>query len=121
MTAVQAFSEFGASVGNEQLSEQVIHHAKRAVIDWYAAPLPGAAEAPATLFEQLLPRISTAAAPLALGRCARLAAQTWSPALPHIPWKSTTLFVSRSITVGPRRSPLPMPCGRTFGCVGSSS
>lgn len=36
------------------LHPEVIHHAKRAVIDWYASLLPGSQVAPATLLEQAL-------------------------------------------------------------------
>jgi len=37
-----------------RLKPEVIHHAKRAVIDWYAAAFPGAVVPPATLLEKSL-------------------------------------------------------------------
>ena len=69
MTVAQAFAEFGATLHQERLSPEVIHHAKRAVVDWYAALLPGALEAPATLLETALAEdLDRGAAKLALGR-----------------------------------------------------
>ena len=47
----------------------MLHHAKRAVIDWYAALLPGAVAAPATLLEKALAQdLDRGGATLALGR-----------------------------------------------------
>ena len=54
MTAAQTFAEFGAQLSYRDLAPDVIHHAKRAVVDWYAALLPGAIEAPATMLEQAM-------------------------------------------------------------------
>ena len=47
MTVVQTFADFGAKLTASSLPGDVAYHAKRAVIDWYAALLPGAVEAPA--------------------------------------------------------------------------
>ncbi|OZI49481.1 MmgE/PrpD family protein [Bordetella genomosp. 4] len=52
MTALETFAAFGASLRNQNLTEDVLHHAKRAVVDWYASLLPGAVLPPATLLEQ---------------------------------------------------------------------
>ena len=52
MTALEIFAAFGAEPGESALQPDVLHHAKRAVVDWYAAVLPGAVVAPATLLEQ---------------------------------------------------------------------
>jgi 2-methylcitrate dehydratase PrpD len=52
MTALEVFAAFGAQPGELTLQPHVLHHAKRAVVDWYAALLPGAVEAPATLLAQ---------------------------------------------------------------------
>jgi len=54
MTIAHIFAEFGANLRPQDLSPEVIHHAKRAVIDWYAAWLPGSIEPPATLLETAL-------------------------------------------------------------------
>lgn len=71
MTVAQTFAEFGASLNQRTLSPEVIHHAKRAVVDWYAALLPGAVEPPATLLEAALGEdLDRGAARLALGRAA---------------------------------------------------
>jgi 2-methylcitrate dehydratase PrpD len=54
---------------------EVIHHAKRAVIDWTAALLPGAVVAPATMLESALKEeLDTGKARLALGRKATVRA-----------------------------------------------
>ncbi|HUN69135.1 MAG TPA: MmgE/PrpD family protein [Burkholderiales bacterium] len=72
---VERFSDWAASFRARQPAPQVIHHAKRAVIDWYAALLPGAVVAPATLLEfALKDELDTGKARLALGRSATLRA-----------------------------------------------
>ena len=49
---VHQFAEYAIKEQASKLPPEVIHHAKRAVIDWYAAFLPGSLVAPATLLEQ---------------------------------------------------------------------
>ena len=57
------------------LRPEVIHHAKRAVIDWYAALLPGSVVTPATLLEQACAEdLDRGHARLASGRRATLRA-----------------------------------------------
>jgi len=51
---VERFAEFALGFGARPIPADALHHAKRAVIDWYAALLPGAAVAPATLLEKAL-------------------------------------------------------------------
>lgn len=69
MTVAEKFAEFGASLHSSPLSPEVIHHAKRAVIDWCAALVPGAVTAPATLLETALHEdLDRGTAHLALGR-----------------------------------------------------
>ena len=58
-----------------KLKPEVIHHAKRAVIDWYASLLPGSRVPPATLLEQALAEeLDRGRARLASGRRATLRA-----------------------------------------------
>ena len=69
MTVLEIFGAFGAQPSEQALNEQVLHHAKRAVVDWYAALLPGAVEAPATLLEQAYAEdLGRGRAQLALGQ-----------------------------------------------------
>jgi 2-methylcitrate dehydratase PrpD len=69
MTVVQSFAEFAANFASEPVPEAILHHAKRSVIDWYAALLPGAVEAPATLLEKSLSdELDHGPSRLALGR-----------------------------------------------------
>jgi 2-methylcitrate dehydratase PrpD len=69
MNPVITFGSFGSTLGAAALSETVVHHAKRALIDWYAALLPGAVEAPCTLLERALADdLDRGSARLALGR-----------------------------------------------------
>ena len=71
---LQQLADYAIREQTSKLPPQVIHHAKRAVIDWYAALLPGSIVNPAKLMEEALPRTSTAAAhglpPAAAPRCA---------------------------------------------------
>jgi len=58
-----------------KLPPQVIHHAKRAVIDWYAALLPGSVVNPAVLMEEAFAEdLDRGRARLATGRLATLRA-----------------------------------------------
>ena len=54
MHIVERFAEFAQTFRTQPIATDVLHHAKRAVIDWYAALLPGAVAAPATLLEKAL-------------------------------------------------------------------
>ena len=69
MHTVERYAEFALAFGARPVPAEVLHHAKRAVIDWYAALLPGAASAPATLLEKALAAdLDRGGATLALGR-----------------------------------------------------
>ena len=54
MTAAQTLAQYGAALAQAPLPPEVIHHAKRAVVDWAAALIPGSVLAPATLLENAL-------------------------------------------------------------------
>ena len=74
---VDRFAGFAESFRARRLATQLLHHAKRAVIDWYAALLPGAATAPAVLLERAFAEeLDRGESRLALGRhaTARVAA-----------------------------------------------
>ncbi|MHA7601237.1 MmgE/PrpD family protein [Alicycliphilus sp. T452] len=74
-TAAQRFAAFAASLNDAPLAPEVIHHAKRAIVDWYAALLPGAVEPPPTLLERALADdLDRGGARLALGRAATVRA-----------------------------------------------
>jgi len=65
---VERFAEFGQTYRRRPIAPQVLHHAKRAVIDWYAALVPGARVAPATaLGRALAEELDHGDAHLALG------------------------------------------------------
>jgi 2-methylcitrate dehydratase PrpD len=51
---LQKFADYAINEQTSKLDAEVIHHAKRAVIDWYASLLPGSRVAPTTLLEQAL-------------------------------------------------------------------
>jgi 2-methylcitrate dehydratase PrpD len=75
MHIVERFAGFAESFRAQELPPAVLHHAKRAVIDWYAALLPGAAVAPAVLLERALAEeLDHGKARLALGRRATVRA-----------------------------------------------
>ena len=52
MTLTEQYAEYAVKERAAKLSGEVLHHAKRAVIDWYACLLPGSVVAPATLLER---------------------------------------------------------------------
>ncbi len=52
MKLTETFAEFAAGLAARPLAPEVAHHAKRAVIDWYAAVLAGSVIAPSTLLEK---------------------------------------------------------------------
>lgn len=49
---VEQYAEYAIREQTSALSATVLHHAKRAVIDWYACLLPGSIVTPATLLEK---------------------------------------------------------------------
>ena len=51
---LKQIAEYAVREQTSKLPREVVHHAKRAVIDWYASLLPGSRVAPATLLEQAL-------------------------------------------------------------------
>jgi 2-methylcitrate dehydratase PrpD len=54
MSVVSRYAEFAVAVRSAGLPDAAVHHAKRSVIDWFAATLPGGMEAPATLMAEAL-------------------------------------------------------------------
>lgn len=54
MYVAERFAAFAQEFRSQKLESNVLHHAKRAVIDWHAALYPGAVVAPATLLEKSL-------------------------------------------------------------------
>lgn len=67
----ERLGDFACALAAQPLSAEVTHHAKRAVIDWYAALLPGLIEAPAThLCSVLATELDQGPARLATGRSA---------------------------------------------------
>jgi 2-methylcitrate dehydratase PrpD len=71
MHVVERFAAWAVDYRQVPLAPEVLHDAKRAVIDWHAALLPGAGIAPATLLEiALKDELDKGLARLALGRSA---------------------------------------------------
>jgi 2-methylcitrate dehydratase PrpD len=69
MHVVEKFAQYAVGTRANPIPPEALHHAKRAVIDWYAAWLPGAVVAPATLLEKALAEdLDRGSARLALGR-----------------------------------------------------
>jgi len=54
MRVVERFAAFAEAYRARPIEPQVLHHAKRAVIDWHAALYPGSVVPPATLLERAL-------------------------------------------------------------------
>ena len=72
---IEQLADYAVKEQTSKLPDNVWHHAKRAVIDWYAALLPGSLVAPATVLEQALAEdLDHGNARLASGRRATLRA-----------------------------------------------
>jgi len=72
---LQQLADYAIREQTSKLPPQVIHHAKRAVIDWYAALLPGSIVNPAKLMEEAFAEdLDRGRARLATGRRATLRA-----------------------------------------------
>ncbi len=72
---LKTIADYAVREQTSKLPREAIHHAKRAVIDWYASLLPGSRVAPATLLEQALAdELDHGRARLASGRRATLRA-----------------------------------------------
>lgn len=54
MHATQVFARYAAEFHRQPLPPEVVHHAKRAVIDWYASLFPGLDAAPVRQLEETL-------------------------------------------------------------------
>ena len=54
MYATEVFGHYAQDYHRTPLSEEVIYHAKRAVIDWYASLFPGLAADPLAQLEKVL-------------------------------------------------------------------
>jgi 2-methylcitrate dehydratase PrpD len=75
MYVVERLARFAEDFRTQPLAPEVLHHAKRAVIDWFAALLPGSVEPPATLLERALADdLDRGGATLATGRRATVRA-----------------------------------------------
>ena len=71
----ERFAAWAEQYRASPMRPEVVHHAKRAVIDWYAAVLPGAVVPPATFLEAALKEeLDIGTAKLALGRKATVRA-----------------------------------------------
>ena len=72
---VERLASFAEGFRSRPLAPDLLHHAKRSVIDWHAALFPGAVAAPALLLERALgEELDRGAARLALGRRATVRA-----------------------------------------------
>ena len=75
MHVVERFAAWANDWRSKPIAPEVLHHAKRAVIDWHAALFPGAVMPPATLLEKALrDELDKGDAMLALGRRATVRA-----------------------------------------------
>src|SRR6185295_14048350 len=75
MHVTEQFAAWAEQYRGAPMRPEVVHHAKRAVIDWHAALLPGAVVAPAVLLEKAFSEeLDRGDARLALGRKATVRA-----------------------------------------------
>jgi hypothetical protein len=122
MLATEVFARHAARFRNEQLHEEVLHSAKRAVIDWYASLYAGLDEPAVQALEGVLADdLDRGAAHLARGRpaTARAAALIHGTAAHAGRW--TTASAMRCFTLAPRPSPLRSPPRKSQGPMGWTS
>jgi len=75
MHVVERYAQWALGWRSQPIAAEVAHHARRAVIDWHAALLPGAVVEPAVLLEKsLAEELDIGKARLALGRSASVRA-----------------------------------------------
>nr|WP_316644658.1 MmgE/PrpD family protein [uncultured Roseateles sp.] len=75
MLATQVFARFAHQVAQRELQPEVLHHARRAVIDWYASVYPGLALPAVQVLEATMAEdLDRGDARLALGRAATMRA-----------------------------------------------
>lgn len=75
MYVCEAYGRYAAEYAHKELDRQVLHHAKRAVVDWYSALISGAEMPAAQLLEKALAEdLDRGEARLALGRRATVRA-----------------------------------------------
>jgi hypothetical protein len=75
MYVVERCAAWAARYRKQPMASEVVHHARRALIDWHAALYPGAVLPPATLLEKALAgELDRGEARLALGRQATVRA-----------------------------------------------
>lgn len=70
MHATEVFARYAAEFQRQELPAEVIHHAKRAVIDWYASLFPGLRTAPVQQLEEAPDDLDHGRACLGGGRAA---------------------------------------------------
>lgn len=71
MYITEVFARYAAAFRQQALGDEVIHHAKRAVIDWYASVYPGLSAEPVRLLQEVLAEdLDRGGARLVLGRAA---------------------------------------------------
>ncbi len=69
MFATEVFGRYADEFTGQALPGEVIHHAKRAVVDWYASVYPGLSKLPVRLLEEVLAEdLDHGSARLILGR-----------------------------------------------------
>lgn len=54
MFATQVFARYASAFGGQALPPEVLHHSKRAVVDWYASVYPGLSREPVKMLEDVL-------------------------------------------------------------------
>lgn len=71
MFATQVFARYAVAFADQAVPDGVMHHAKRAVVDWYASVYPGVSREPVRILEEALADdLDRGSARLILGRAA---------------------------------------------------
>ena len=113
---LEQVADYAIREQTSRLSDEVIHHAKRAVIDWYASLLPGSIVPPATLLEEALAEdLDRGRARLATGRRATTGASPLRRACSSVASSTSARqagFSKRSAFIAPRAKSSKRPSRR---------
>ena len=107
MHVLEQAARFAVAFRARAIEAPLLHHAKRALIDWHSALLPGAVLPPATLLERALADdLDRGGARLALGPAGRRPRRGADQRhRRRTPPRSTTSFATPSTTPARRPSP----------------
>ena len=118
---VERFAEWAVAYRSQPMSAEVLRHAKRAVIDLYAAMVPGAVVAPATMYAKALAEeIGRGGARLMDGRAATVRAAAFINGTAAHPVEVDDIFRDGIYHPGAPTSPAALALAQAKGVSGEA-